>query len=86
MIPSWLGISVYSELTSSVTRNDPYGIGPSSFILVMKSCVSLIYDLVVGTYFLICASTNLLILAVGCVTELHMGLPGMLILCILGSR
>ena len=52
----------------------------------MKCCVSLTYDFVVGTYSLICASMNLLMLHVGWPMELQMGLPGTPFLCILGSR
>ena len=40
--PSWFGMFLYSELTSSVTSNAPVGILPSALSLLMKCCVSLI--------------------------------------------
>ena len=48
-IPSLLGILVYNDETSKVHRMAPSGIGPSSFIFLIKSWVSLMYDLVLGT-------------------------------------
>ena len=54
----------------------PSGTLPIDFILVIKYWVSLMHDLMWGTYPLICSSTNLLILLVGWLTELQMGLPG----------
>ena len=85
-IPSRFGILVYSELTSNVTNRAFSGICPKSFSLLIKCCVSLTYDLVFGTYFLMCSSTNLLMWAVGWLTELQIGLPGTFFLCIFGSR
>ena len=74
-IPSWFGMFVYRELTSKVTSSAPSGICPSSFNLLRKCCVSLTYDFVFGTYFLMCSSINLLMWDVGWLIELHMGLP-----------
>ena len=48
-IPSLLGILVYSDDTSKVHKMAPSGIGPSSLIFLIKSWVSLMYDLVLGT-------------------------------------
>ena len=40
-IPLWLGISVYKNDTSRITKNAPSGILPNSFSLLMKCWVSL---------------------------------------------
>ena len=48
-IPSLFGILVYSEETSKVHNIAPSGIGPSAFIFLIKSWVSLMYELVLGT-------------------------------------
>ena len=64
-IPSLLGILVYRDDTSRVQRIAPSAMGPNSFIFLIKSWVSLIYDLVLGTESVICSSTSLLILLVG---------------------
>ena len=58
-----------------MTSKAPSGIWPNCFNLLMKY-VSLTYDLVLGTYFLMCASINLLIWEVGWFIELQIGLPG----------
>ena len=83
--PSWFGMFVYSELTSRVTNNALSGMCPSSLILLIKCCVSLTYDLVLGTYFLICSSTNLLMFGVGWFIELQIGLSGIFFCEFLGE-
>ena len=65
---------MYNELTSKVTSKAFGSIGPSWHILDIKCCVSLICDMVVGAYPLMCSSTNLLMFHVG---WLHIGCPGM---------
>ena len=44
-IPSLLGILVYRDDTSRVQRIAPSGMGPNYFIFLIKSWVSLMYDL-----------------------------------------
>ena len=63
-------------MTCSVTNSAPSGIWPHCCHLLMKCCMSLTYDLVLGTYFL-CSSTNLLMWEVWWFIELQIGLPGM---------
>ena len=70
-----LGMLVY-KVTSNVASIASSGMGPNSMIFLMKSYVSRMYDLVLGTYFLMYSSTNLLMLNVGLFTELQMGLSG----------
>ena len=44
-MPSLLGMLVYRDDTSRVQRMAPSGMGPNSFIFLIKSWVSLMYDL-----------------------------------------
>ena len=43
---------MYGELTSKLTSNAFSVMCPNCLILLIKCCVSLTYDLVLGTYFL----------------------------------
>ena len=85
-IPSWLGMLVYNELTSNVTSRAPSGISPICLSLLMKCCVSLRYELILGTYFFMCSFTYLLMFDVGWLIELQIGLPGISFLWIFDNK
>ena len=85
-MPSACGMEVYSEPTSMVTRYSSSCRYPMSWIMLRKCLVSLIYEGVLVTRGFRTLSIVDEMRSVGESIPDTIGLPGLFVLCIFGSR